>query len=107
MKLIKDLPLLRPQKDIRHSLVQGRDAKFYTVTSWSLYDRQAADWHENFEVMVNETQEDGSWDVLNGVYLKRFKTREEALAHHVWLIAHFDQTLNLAEPKKAAAEAKH
>lgn len=105
MKLIKELPLQRQTKDFRHTLVQGRDGKFYTVTSWALYDRQVADWHENFEVMVNETKEDGTWDVTNGVYMKRFKTKDDAVEHHTWLLARFDETLKLPPAKAPAAHA--
>jgi hypothetical protein len=103
MKVIEELPL-KHKRQLRHTLVQGRDEKHYKIFTFQLYDTAPPAEFPNYEVNVQECEADGSYKVLVQPYLKRFFARGLALDAHQKLLDEFDEALKLEEPAK---HAKH
>ena len=99
MKLIEELAL-NHGRQLRHTLVQGRDEKHYKVYTFRLYDTDPPAEFSNFEVNVQECEPDGTYRVLVQPFLKRFFAKDPAMKMHQQLLDEFDELLELPEPKK-------
>lgn len=99
MKVIKEIPP-KHSRQLKHTMVQGRDGKFYKILTQQLYERQPRGEFSNFETNVQEVEENGSYKVLFTPFLKRFATKEEAIAMHERILDDFDNILKLKEPEK-------
>lgn len=98
MKVIEELAL-KHDRQLRHTLVEGRDGKFYKIYTFQLYDTAPPAEFPNFEINVQEVQEDGAFDVLVQPFLKRFFKKELAVDMHQQLLDDFDEMLKLDQPK--------
>ena len=110
MKVVQELAP-RYARQIRNTLIQARNGKYYKILSHQLYDREPAPEFHNFEVNVQEVDERGKFRELIVPYYRRYYSKEEALAHHQSLLETFDETLTIEEPKvehkKEKEEAAH
>lgn len=98
-KILEELPA-EWERVLRHTFVQGRDGKHYKIITFQLYDKTPPPEFPNWEVNVEETNEKGKRQVLVQPLLKRFFDRKVALDFHEKLLAEFDDTLKLQEPKQ-------
>lgn len=103
MKVIEELAL-KHGRQLRHTMVQGRDEKYYKVYTFQLYDTAPPAEFANFEVNVQEVEADGTYKVLFQPLLKRFFAKSAALAEHQKLLDGFDDALKIEESVK---KAKH
>jgi hypothetical protein len=99
MKVVEELALGHARQ-LRHTLVQGRDEKHYRVYTFQLYEADPPAEFANFEVNVQQCEPDGTFKVLIQPLLKRFFTKGLALDFHQKLLDTFDEALRLEEPKK-------
>lgn len=108
MESVRELDPRAPRQ-IRHTLVRGRDKKLYKVLTFQLYDRMPPPEFHNFEVNVQLVDDDEKFRELFVPYYRRYYSKEEALAHHGELLEKFDDLLQLEAPaehgKPAAASA--
>lgn len=102
MKILEELDLKTRQ--LRHTLVQGRNGKFFKVLTYQLYDATPPPEFHNFEVNVMECDARGRFRELNVPYYARFFSKEEALKHHEEVLANFDTLLQLEEAAGHKAE---
>jgi len=99
MKVIEELAL-KHARQLRHTLVQGRDGNHYRIYTFQLYDFEPPAEFANFEVNVQQCEPDGSFKVLIQPFLKRFFKKGLALDLHQQLLDGFDELLKLEESKK-------
>ncbi len=93
-------------RQLRMTLVQGVDTKYYLVTSIKYYSFDVIDGRPNFEVNVTEVDAKGNFKVLVQPHRKTFVDREPAEKHHAFLLENFDSFLKLqAPPPKPPAPA--
>lgn len=98
MKVVEEV---RPRYDrqIKHTLIQARNGVYYKILTHQLYDRTPPSEFHNFEVNVQQVDEHGKYRELIVPYFRRYYSRDEALAHHQFLLEKFDETLAIEEPK--------
>lgn len=99
MKVIEELAL-KHGRQLRHTMVQGRDEKYYKVYTFQLYENAPPAEFANFEVNVQEVEADGTFKILFQPLLKRFFVKAAALEEHQKLLDGFDDALKLEEPAK-------
>jgi hypothetical protein len=97
MELIRELDP-RPPRQIRHTMVRGRDGNCYKVLTYRLYDRPPPPEFQNFELNVQLVQENGGYQELFVPYFRRFFDQAKALEAHDRLLESFDDTLELEAP---------
>ncbi len=85
-------------RQLRMTLVQGVDTKYYLVTSIKYYSFDVIDGRPNFEVNVTEVDAKGNFKVLVQPHRKTFVDREPAEKHHAFLLENFDSFLKLQVP---------
>lgn len=100
MRVIEELAL-KHDRQLRHTMVLGRDEKHYKIYTFQLYDHEPPAEFPNFEVNVQECEPDGTFHVLVQPFLKRFFRKGLALDMHQQLLDNFDELLQLPEPKVA------
>ena len=103
MKIISETPP-KYSRQLRHTIVEGGNGKFYAILTQQLYDRQPHPEFPNYEVAVNETDINGKFKVLVGIYLKRFCAKEDAVATYQKILDNFDELLNI--PQKQEVQSK-
>jgi hypothetical protein len=98
MKVVEEL---RPKYDrqIRHTFIQARNGKYYKILTHQLYERTPPAEFHNFEVNVQEVDARGKYRELIVPYYRRYYSKDEALAHHQYLLENFDEALSIEEPK--------
>lgn len=111
-RIVREEPLVERARQLRHTLVQGRDSRFYRVITFKLYDLEPAPEFHRFETNVQECEENGTFRVLVQPLLKRFYRQEHAVKFHAELLEHFDSVLNLQageseHAKSGESEAAH
>ena len=108
MNVIQELSLVERARQLRHTFVQGKDHKHYKILTFQLYEKIPPPEFANWETNVEEVNEKGQRFALVQPLLRRFFSREEALAFHQKLLDGFDEMLKLKEPEpkhKPAAKA--
>lgn len=92
-------------RQLRLTLVQGMDTKYYLVTTIKYYSFDVLDGRPNWEVNVTEVDARGNFRVLVQPHRKTFIEREPAEKHHAFLLENFDTFLKLQAPPPAPAVA--
>lgn len=109
MQLVREeTPLWNRQ--LRATLVQGVDTKYYLVTTIKYYSFDVVDGRANYEVSVTEVDAKGNFKVLVQPHRKTFIEKEPSVKHHQYVLDNFDSLLKLEAPpppppKPAAAPA--
>jgi len=97
MEVLRELDP-RPPRQLRHTMVRGRDGRCYKVLTHQLYDRTPPPEFHNFEVNVQQVQENGGFKELNVPFYQRFYDKAKAMQAHDRLLEKFDDTLALEAP---------
>lgn len=106
MQLIRE-ETPRWNRQLRQTLVQGVDTKYYLVTTIKYYSFDVVDGRPNYEVNVTEVDENGNFRVLVQPHRKTFIEKEPSVKHHQFLLDNFDSFLKLSPPPPPpAAPAK-
>lgn len=98
MKVVREIPS-KYTRQLKHTLVQARNGKHYQILTHQLYDRTPPPEFHNFEVNVQEVNDQGKFRELIVPYYRRYYSKDEALAHHQFLLETFDETLAIEEAK--------
>lgn len=97
MQLVREeTPLWNRQ--LRMTLVQGVDTKYYLVTTIKYYSFDVIDGRANYEVNVTEVDDKGNFRVLVQPHRKIFIEREPTEKHHAFVLDNFDTFLKLNAP---------
>jgi hypothetical protein len=103
MKVVREEPLAH-SRQLRHTLVQGRDGKYYKIYTFQLYDTPPTAEFPLYEVSVTEVDASGRYRILVQLLLKRFYEKEDALKQHEALLEGGDDLLGLKAPEKGKKE---
>lgn len=91
-------------RQLRRTLVEGRNLATYSVVTRQLYDRCPPPEFPNYETVVQHLPSSGGWTELVVPLQKRFHKQEDSLAFHDALLKDFDAMLKVPEPPPKKAE---
>lgn len=100
MRIIKELKSDNSKK-LKHTLVQATDEHFYKILTFKLYEIETGPEFSQYEVNIQQVEQDETFTKLVVPHFRRFMTKQEALDYHQEVLDKFEQLLGI-KPKEPA-----